>query len=181
MSRLSPLSAPFKDDVQKTLARMVPEGMEPLILFKTIAHNSRLLSRFSRGSLLDKGSIPLRTREILILRTCGLCGSEYEWGVHVGIFAGHAGFNDEQITSTASQNAAADDCWDGGERDVLALADELHKTNTISDALWARLASAWAPDQLLEMVALCGQYHMVSFICRSFDVELEDYGAKFPA
>jgi len=160
---------------------MMPEGMEPLILFRTVGHNPRVLERFSRASLLDKGSIPLRVREILILRTCGLCGSEYEWGVHVSIFASHAKLTEEQVASTAGATASADACWSDGERDLLALAEALHADATLRDDLWERLAGAWQPDQLMEMVVLCGFYHMVSFVTRAFAIDLEDYGARFPA
>ena len=37
------------------------------------------------GSLLDRGSISMRNRELMILRICARCGAEYEWGVHVAI------------------------------------------------------------------------------------------------
>lgn len=181
MSRLSPLEPPYAPDVQKTLSRMVPEGMDPLILFRTVGHNPRVLERFSRASLLDKGSIPLRVREILILRTCAVCGSEYEWGVHVTIFGAHAKFTETQIASTAGAIASADDCWSDEERDLLALAEALHEHATLPGDLWERLAGAWQPDQLMEMVVLCGFYHMVSFVTRAFAIDLEDYGARFPA
>jgi hypothetical protein len=180
MSRLAPLSPPYKPDVQKTLSKMVPEGMEPLILFRTIAHNPRVLERFSRGSLLDKGSIPLRVREILILRTCALCGSEYEWGVHVSIFAEHAKFTEEQVASSAGETASVDACWDREERDLLALAEALHAHAAVPDDLWDRLAGTWQPEQLMEMVVLSGFYHTVSFLTGAFDIALEDYGARFP-
>lgn len=180
MSRLAPLSPPYEPDVAKTLGRMMPEGMDPLILFRTIAHNGRVLSRFSRGSLLDKGSIPLRVREILILRTCALCRSEYEWGVHVTIFAAHARFTEEQVASTAGDTASTDECWSDAERDLLALAEALHTRAALPDDLWGRLAAKWQPEQLVEMVVLCGFYHTVSFVTGAFQIALEKDATRFP-
>jgi alkylhydroperoxidase family enzyme len=180
MSRLDPVDPPYAPEVAKTLDRMMPPGLDPLILFRTVAHNPRVLARFSRGSLLDKGSIPLRTREILILRTTALCGSEYEWGVHVAFFAEAACFTEAQITSTTSTTAEADECWSTAEQAVLALAGELHASATLSDELWAQLRLNWDGDQLMEMVVLCGLYHMVSFVTRAFDIALEEGAPRFP-
>jgi hypothetical protein len=40
-----------------------------------------------RRSLLDRGPVSRRHREIVIDRTCARCGCAYEWGVHVALFA----------------------------------------------------------------------------------------------
>lgn len=180
MSRLAPLDPPYAPNVAKTLGRMMPEGMDPLILFRTIAHNARVLERFSRGSLLDKGSIPLRVREILILRTCALCGSEYEWGVHVTIFSAAAKLTEEQVKATAKADAGAE-CWDAAEADLVRLADGLHQKAALDDDLWERLSATWSAEQLVEMVVLCGFYHTVSFVTNAFAIDLEDDAARFPA
>ena len=63
-------------------------GAPPLILFRVIAGNARAWEKFRAGSLLDRGPLSLREREIVIDRTCALTGCEYEWGVHVATFAG---------------------------------------------------------------------------------------------
>ena len=47
----------------------------------------RAWDKFRAGSLLDRGPLSLREREIVIDRTCALTGCEYEWGVHVALFA----------------------------------------------------------------------------------------------
>ena len=82
-SRLEPLDPPFDPEIAAELERIMPAGVDPLKLFRTLAHNPRVLLRVFGGGLLDRGSIDLRDREIVILRTCARCGSEYEWGVHV--------------------------------------------------------------------------------------------------
>ena len=47
--------------------------MESLHLFRTQAHNPRVLQRMFAGNLLDAGAIDQRTRELVILRTCARC------------------------------------------------------------------------------------------------------------
>ncbi|MFL6647240.1 MAG: hypothetical protein ACJ8KA_13575 [Sulfurifustis sp.] len=54
-------------------------------MFTTLARVPRIFERFRAGSLLDRGPLSLRQREIVINRTCARCGFSYEWGVHVAI------------------------------------------------------------------------------------------------
>jgi hypothetical protein len=56
------------------------------------------------GGLLDKSSVSVQVREIVILRTCALCKAEYEWGVHVAGFAMKAQLTQAQIDDTLSAN-----------------------------------------------------------------------------
>ncbi|MFT3841877.1 MAG: carboxymuconolactone decarboxylase family protein [Myxococcaceae bacterium] len=107
MPRLEPLPPPYSPSVTEDLTRLMPPGMEPLGLFKTIAHNPRVLGRVRRGGLLDPGSIPIRARELVILRTTALCGAEYEWGVHAAFFAGAAELSEEQLEATVTGARAA--------------------------------------------------------------------------
>src|SRR5579871_6669915 len=88
MPRLEPLPPPYRPSVTEDFSKLMPPGVEPLGLFKTLAHNPRVLGRVRRGGLLDPGSISIRARELVILRTTALCGAEYEWGVHAAFFGG---------------------------------------------------------------------------------------------
>ena len=88
--RIAPLEPPYPEPVQAALDRIMPKGVPPLALFRTLARNERVFLRVMADGLLDRGSITLREREIVIDRTCARCGSEYEWGVHVAFFAERA-------------------------------------------------------------------------------------------
>src|SRR5712672_1963750 len=160
--RIAPLESPYPEPVQAALDRIMPEGVPPLALFRTLARNERVFLRLMAGGLLDRGSISLREREIVIDRTCARCGSEYEWGVHVAFFAERVGFSPER------------------ERLLLRLADELHDRAQVSDELWAALREHFAEEQLIELVALTGFYHLISFLTNALRIPLESYGARFP-
>src|SRR5678815_5480579 len=136
--RIAPALPPFHPDVQSALDRIMPAGVPPLLLFTTLARNARVFQRFMAGGLLDKGSIGLREREIMIDRTTARCGSEYEWGVHVSFFAERAELTPQQVQATVL--AASDDAvWSARDQLIVRLADELHDSNTVSDALWSKL------------------------------------------
>src|SRR5215469_5363475 len=114
-ARIAPLAPPFPPEIDAALKRIMPEGTAPLVLFTTLARNERVFSRFMAGGLLDKGSISLREREIVIDRTTARLGSEYEWGVHVAFFASAAEFSPAQIRATV-KGASEDPVWSPRER-----------------------------------------------------------------
>src|SRR5438445_9428184 len=108
-ARIALLDPPYDEGVGRTLERMMPPGVEPLKLFRTIAHNPHLLDKLrSTGAyLLNFGTVEPRERELVIHRTCARCGGEYEWGVHVVAFARPLGFSEEQIAATVHAEADA--------------------------------------------------------------------------
>jgi alkylhydroperoxidase family enzyme len=178
--RITPLQAPYAADIQATFDRIMPPGIEPLILFRALAGIPRIWEKFRAGSLLDKGPIPLRLREIVIDRVCARCSNEYEWGVHVAFFAGRAGLTPEQQHATVHGGADAA-CWNDEERAAIRLVDELEDTASISEPLWQELRRRFGDAQILELIALCGFYRTVSYFCNGLRLPAETYGATFPA
>lgn len=176
--RIPPIDPPYPAEIQAEFDKIM-RGAPPLLLFRTVARNPRVLQRFLAGGLLDRGSISLRLRELMILRTCAQCGAEYEWGVHVAGFGAKAAWTAEQIHSTA-RGDAQDGCWSGEERSVIRLADQLHATSGVGDGLWQELSAAFSPEQLIELVMLAGLYHAVSFLVNAFGVQHEASAPRFP-
>jgi len=157
----------------------MPPGMPPLSIFKTVAHNPRVLHRMVLGGLLDKGSISLVDRELVILRTCGLCKAEYEWGVHVAGFASKAGFNAQQINDTAREHSDLS-LWRSEQQLLIQMADQLHESNQVGDALWNCLSAVYQPEQLVELIMLAGLYHAVSYMVNACRIQREEFAPAFP-
>jgi len=176
MTRLPPLEPPYEAAVAEDLRKLMPPGMAPIGLFRTIAHNPRVLGRVRRGGLLDPGSLTLRERELVILRTTALCGSEYEWGVHVAFFARAAGLDAAQVAATVSGDPGA---FSDDDRLIIALCDALHRAATVDDDLWATLAARWRPEQLVELIVLAGQYHMIAYLTNALAIALEPGAPRF--
>src|SRR3954447_24287879 len=99
MSRIAQLEPPYAPEIQQQFDRIM-RGAPPLVLFRVMAGHSRAWEKFRAGSLLDRGPLSLRQREIVIDRTCALNACEYEWGVHVATFAEAAHLTDEQVRAT---------------------------------------------------------------------------------
>jgi alkylhydroperoxidase family enzyme len=178
MSRIAPLDPPYAPELQQQFDRIM-QGAPPLVLFRTIATSARAWEKFRAGSLLDRGPLSLREREIVIDRTCALTKCEYEWGVHVATFAGPAHLTEEQVRATVL-GAADAPCWSPAEQAMLAVVDALHHRATLSDAEVAALRAHYDDAKILEIMLLCGFYHTVSYIANGLALPLEEKGARFP-
>ena len=177
MSRIAPLAAPYPPAIQAAFDAIMPPGVPPLILFTTLARNPRVYERFRAGSLLDKGTLTLREREIVIDRTCARCRSEYEWGVHIAFFAAAAGLTAAEVAATAAPGIEG---WSPREALLIRLVDALHDACDVEDGLWSALKTEFGDEQLLELIVLTGFYHTVSFVTNALRLPLESGAARFP-
>jgi alkylhydroperoxidase family enzyme len=178
MSRIAPLQPPYAPEVQEQFDRIM-RGAPPLILFRVMAGNARAWDKFRAGSLLDRGPISVREREIVIDRTCALTGCEYEWGVHVATFAAAAHLSDEQIRATVLGGADAP-CWSPAEQALIAAVDALHHRATLSEEEFKALSAHYDNARILEIILICGFYHTVSYLANGLDLPLEEKAARFP-
>lgn len=162
------------DDAQrealgKTLAG--PDGL-PLNIFRTLAHRPKLLRRLNSlaGYFVVHGSIPVREREIVILRTAARSHSAYELAHHRRL-AAEAGLLAEEI------DAATDPCsayeWAPGDRALLRLTDELMAGDTVSDETWDALAVPWGDVGRLELLVLAGHYRLLAGVLNAVRVEVD--------
>ena len=177
--RIAPIDPPYSQEVQTEFDKLM-RGAAPLLLFRTVARNPRVLQRMIAANLLDRGSISLRSRELMILRTCARCGAEYEWGVHIATFGAKAQWAPAQVHSTV-YGSAEDTCWGIEDRLVIRLADQLHGTNRVDDGLWKEMSTHFAPDQLVELIMLAGLYHAVSYMVNATGVQHEAFAPRFPS
>lgn len=178
-ARIAPAQPPFAPEVQGWLDRTMPPGQPPLVLFTTLARDTRLFNKFFSAGLLDRGQLTLRQRELVIHRTTALCGSQYEWGVHVAIFAARVKLSPEQLQATVHGDADAA-CWSDEDRLLIRLCDALHRSCTLDDTLWQALRAHFSEEAMLELLMLAGFYRTVSYLTNALRLPLESNAAKFP-
>ena len=178
MSRITPLDPPYEGEIQAQFDRIM-RGAPPLKLFRVVASSARAWEKFRAGSLLDRGPLSLREREIVIDRTCALTGCEYEWGVHVATFAKAADLTSEQVRATVLGDAG-EPCWSPAEQALIATVDALHLRATLSDAEFKALSAHYDDAKIFEIILLCGFYRTVSYLANGLDLPLEENAARFP-
>jgi len=182
MARIPALEPPFTPDVEAQLATMMPAGMPPIGLFRTFAKNLPMtvaMSNWGRYELGRDLTLALREREIVILRTCARCNCEYEWGVHLLVFADRAELTPAQVASL-TRGSPDDPCWtDDREAVLIRMVDALHDSCDVDDDLWRFAQELFDERQLLDVSLLCGWYHAICFAARTARVDLEPGAPRF--
>jgi alkylhydroperoxidase family enzyme len=149
-----------------------PSG-DPLNIFGVLGNHPDMLKRWLvfATHVMSKNSLPTRDRELLILRTGWNCHSRYEWGQHV-VIARECGISDSEIDAVKRGPSAAS--WSSHDRLLLLAADELHEHQSLSDRTWNALAAAYSTEQVLDVVATVGNYHLVAMFLNSTGVRLDE-------
>ena len=114
--------------------------------------------------------IPLRDKELLILRTAWLSRGDYIWGRH-NLIGQEAGLTPQQISRITVGPAAPE--WDDFDRALLSAADELHASRFISRATWDALAERYTEEQLREVVLIVGNYTQLAMFQNTLGALLE--------
>ena len=148
-----------------------PDGT-PLNIFGTIAHHPRLLKRFMNfaGLFLNKGLLPAREREIVILRVGWNCQSVYEFGQHT-VIGQRVGLSLSEIGALTRRPNEYN--WSDRDAALIAMSDELCADNCVSEATWKLLTTHWKENELIELVMVAGTYRLVSGFLNTMGVELD--------
>ena len=155
-----------------------PDGT-PLNIFGTIAHHPKLLKRFMTfaGLFLNKGLLPAREREIVILRVGWNCQSVYEFGQHT-VIGQRVGLSLTEIEALTKMTSVYQ--WSDRDATLIAMSDDLCNDNCVSEATWKKLAADWKEDELIELVMVAGTYRLVSGFLNTMGVELDQDTPGWP-
>jgi 4-carboxymuconolactone decarboxylase len=177
-ARIQPIGEPDAE-LQEILAGALTHDGRPLNIFGVLGRHPKLLKRFNLlgGFLLNKGLLPAREREIVILRIGWNASARYEFGQHT-LIGRRCGLTDDEIVALTRPVGEHD--WSDDDRALIALADELADDDCVSDATWARLADRWDIAELVELLVVAGFYRMVSGFLNSAGVQLDDGVPGFP-
>lgn len=176
--RIEPVTE-FDGELAEIMANALTHDGTPLNIFGTLGRHPKLLKRFNLlgGFILNKGLVPARERELVILRVGANARAEYEFGQHT-IIGRDCGLTDDEVTALTRD--PADHPWSPGDRALIALADDLHADDCVSDATWSQLAESWDDAQLIEFLVVAGFYRLVSGFLNSTGVQLDDGVPGFP-
>ncbi len=171
MSRLPiPPASELRPDAAELVAAIAAPGREAPATMAVLAYQPDLLSPFLgwAAALALTGVLPKRDHELLALRAAHNCGSTFEWTEHAE-YARQAGFTDAELAAIAAPIEAGP--WSDVARALLAAADELHTTSTVSDATWSALAAHYDHAARVEILFVVGQYTMLSMFANAAGIE----------
>ena len=153
----------------------VSETMAELAVFQVLFNDPPVAAALSGLliTLLSKGRLDVRLRELVIMRIGWVTGSEYEWTQHWRV-ARLLGVDAEEILAVRDWRSS--NRLGPAERAVLAATDETLANGRISEPTWADCAAARGNDdaQLVELVIAIGNWRLFSSLLLSLDVPLED-------
>lgn len=171
--RIPPVETP--DDEQATLLSKTlagPDG-EPLNLFSTLVRWPELMRRVSAlgGYFLTRGALGPRPRELAILRTAAVLGSEYELTQHRWLAADMD--VDAESVAAASRSEGSSPTWGAPEAALMALVGEVVQLDAVTDAVWTTACTQLGEDAAVEAVLLVGFYRMLAGFIAVAGVEVD--------
>lgn len=166
LPRLAPLAYEDADDEARALwdaARATGDSGAAHQQFLTMLHHPalfRVSSPYTRY-LKESTVLPLRDREIAILRTGWHCGSDTQWHHHTEI-GRECGLTQEEIDRIPDGPDA--EGWDARDAALLRACDELQGACRLSDKTWDALSTVYDKRQLIELLLLCGNYRTLAYL-----------------
>ena len=179
--RIEPLTE-LTGDAEELVGTLItgPDG-KPINIFATLAKHPKMAKRFNLfgGFLLNKGLVPAREREIVILRVGWNARAVYEFGQHT-IIGRNCGLSATEIKALATDDPSAGD-WSSDDQALIAVADDLCRDDCVSDATFAQLTSRWNEAEVMELIVVAGFYRLVSGFLNSAGVQLDTGVPSWPA
>ena len=160
------------DDLRDRITAAISTTAGATNLYLTLARHPGLARRYLpfAGKLLPAGKLPVRARELAILRTAWRCGSDYEWGQHERI-AQDCGISWNEIQCVVMPSPS--DVFDQPDRCVLVACDELVAQHRVSAGTWEDLVGYYEDIGTIELIMLVGNYVMLAGLLNSVGVARE--------
>ena len=127
--------------------------------------------------LLFRNTLPVRLRELLIMRIGWATGAEFEWAQHWDV-AARAGVDPDDVLAVRDWRSS--DRFAAADRAALAAADEIVTAGEISDSGWTVLREHFGEAELLELVGVLATWHYVSVLVRTLRVPLDEGMTAWP-
>jgi alkylhydroperoxidase family enzyme len=129
-------------------------------------------------AILTSPVLPLRLRELVVLRTASLMDSPYELGQHRDV-ARTAGLSRDEITAVISESDWQTADFSPAELAVLHLANELVTTGNVSADVFDRVLTALGSEATVEVLMVIGRYAGLALMLNALQVDLDE-SARLP-
>jgi alkylhydroperoxidase family enzyme len=121
-------------------------------------------------TLIFRGAVPDRIRELVILRIGWRSASEYVFCQHVR-YSRELGIPDEEILGVRDPGHCP--AFSDTDRRVIDLADELHDSVRVTRPTWTALEKVFTPSELVELVLIAGFWRMIAGFNNSAAIPLD--------
>jgi 4-carboxymuconolactone decarboxylase len=172
--RVPPLPADrWDEDVDNALRVMLPRRLRnpesASNALSTLVRHPALTKAFLTLNvhLLFQSSLPVRLRELAILRVAHVRDCIYEWNHHREAALAE-GITEEEIAAVTRGEAA-----DPVEQLILRAVDELDDKSNLSDATWDGLCAHLDEHQRMDLIFTIGTYNTLAAAFNTFGIRSE--------
>lgn len=121
--------------------------------------------------LLKSSTLPVRLRQIAIMRVAWLKKSRYIWSSHLRT-SQRAGLEDGIFDPV--KNGADDPYWTEDEKIILKATDQLTTSTDLDDNHWQELRTILNEQQILDFLFTLGAYIQMSMVTNVLRIEREE-------
>jgi AhpD family alkylhydroperoxidase len=122
--------------------------------------------------------LPVRLRELVVLRTAYLMECPYELGQHRDV-AQTAGLSREEIAAVTSEPDWQDAHFEPAELAVLRLTTELLTTRYVSAEVFDQVHAALGSEATMEVLMVINRYAGLALMLNALEVDLDE-SARLP-
>ncbi|MBB1600376.1 carboxymuconolactone decarboxylase family protein [Variovorax sp. UMC13] len=153
--------------------RIVAERGSILHLYQMLLHSPPVAQGWLGylTAIRQQSTLSGAVREMVIIRVAQINRAPYEADQHIPI-ALKEGVPAEKLD--ALEHWADSPLFDATERAVLAYTDAMTRDVQVDDAVFASVAEAYAPQQLVELTATIAAYNMVSRFLEALQIHSTD-------
>jgi AhpD family alkylhydroperoxidase len=130
------------------------------------------------NAALTSPVLPVRLRELVVLRTAYLMDCPYELGQHRDV-ARTAGVDRDEISAILSESDWKEASFDPTERAVLQLATELLTTSSVEAETFDSVHTALGSEATVELLMVISRYAGLALMLNALEVDLDE-SARLP-
>ncbi|HVR00277.1 MAG TPA: carboxymuconolactone decarboxylase family protein [Mycobacterium sp.] len=171
----------FRQPEQMTdQARELTRARGNLNVYRALANAEKVFTGWMLAgqAALTSPVLPVRLRELAVLRTAYLMDSPYELGQHRDV-ARTAGVGVDEIDAVLSESGWREGYFGGHELAVLQLTTELLTTRGVSAEVFDHVHTALGSEATVELLMVIGRYAGLALMLNALDVDLDE-SARLP-
>lgn len=174
MLRVAPESK--TDEMREVISIFAGPGrinVDENYVLNTFVHHPDLARHFLLFNryLLMSSTLPVRLRQIAIMRVAWIKKARYVWSSHLrtSLRNGLTGEEFEPVKHGESSRY-----WNNEERIILRATDQAMDNSDVDEATWQALTAFLDQRQIMDFLFTVGAYALLGMVCSSLRIERED-------
>jgi AhpD family alkylhydroperoxidase len=161
-------------------ARELTAARGNLNVYRALANADKVFTGWmlAGNAALTSPVLPVRLRELVVLRTAYLMDCAYELGQHRDV-ARTAGVSADEINAVTSESDWQTAYFEPVELALLQLTTELLTTRTVSTEVFDEVHQALGSEATLEVLMVIGRYSGLALMLNALEVDLDE-SARLP-